>query len=298
MPWLYDDHERFTINRRLFLEILEQQEILEQALQVLDPGRKHSISEDEKIAAFKAVNSRTTSLNHFLRRQYGLLPVTARPPPTDPIYAVQVFQTPELIEQVLLYLGPQSVCQAAQACRAMADALSISSKLKRKLSIIADTDCFTHSVFDNYDPSDLHCRLQHQMSIYASALPATPGTYGEMLFRFTPRNLPRLGVRPRSVFICQPPITEIHAYIDSCDCAVYDNYGKRNPCSTIQDSDGITYGHLVDEARKLRKDHFRRPVYAGQGRSLDDESFPSLTFAARVPLQADHPLLCTPRSPC
>ena len=296
MPWLYG-HETLTINRTLFLEIFAHQQVLEQALQVLNPGRSHLTTEDEKIKAFTMVNSRTRALNHFLGRRYDDLPVTARPPPADPIGAVQVFNVPELVEQVLLYLDPHSICQAAQACRPMADALSTSSKLKRKLSLIADTNCFTHSIFEGHGWSNLRCRLHIQRSRYASALPNTSGVNGEMISDFPALALPRLGVRPRAILVCQPPITEIYSYVDGCYCKVDGHRGKYQPCLTITDSNGITYGHLVDLAQRLRQDHVNRPENHAKSRFLNSEHVPSLTFAARVPLQSDHPLLCTPRSP-
>ena len=285
------------MNRRLFLQILKEQKIPEQSLQALDPARKHLTTEDEKVEAFEVVQSRTRVMNYYLEGKYDLLPVTARPPSTDPICVVQVFAIPELMGQIMLYLDPRSICQAAQACKAMADALSVSSKLERKLSLVADTTCFTHSIFEDDRSSRLRCYVQEQRSGYASPSPSTPANYGELLIRFSARALPRLGLRPSSIFVCQPPITEMLAYVDGCRCKEEHQRGTTKPCLTITNSKGITYGVVVDEARKLRREHVNRPQNHSSSHSLSDEEFPPLTFAARVPIQAGHPLLREPSSP-
>lgn len=86
----------------------------------------------------------------FIDSCMSSIPITLRPTDASSIKATQVLATPELFEQILLYLAPREVLRAVQINKAAHQIFNDSPKLQDRLGLRVSPNGFLASVFDSW----------------------------------------------------------------------------------------------------------------------------------------------------
>ena len=137
--------------------------------------------------------------------------------------AKQVFETTELLELILLNLGTQDLMQAQLVNRTMRTTITASIALQNLLFLRAEpSDAFFRGL-GLYHPSasiSFHCYADpygfRNPTLNFSRNENEVEVTAKFESGFHSRNLPKLGGRLRSMFICQPPLKEMKPAVRCC----------------------------------------------------------------------------------
>lgn len=221
--------------------------------------------------------------------------------------AGDVFNTPELLEHILLGLEPHHILVAQQTNKQWCDTVNMSIKLKQKLGLSADPSGHFYSAFDyraapavrppllglglgTTVDSAMRAYEERQRRIGETPLSGLICKGWARVFRCDPR-APKLdkehmfmvkveravqergvGKRYRSMLLCQPPIKEALIEI-----AVIKQDWEIHRTTTIVAKNGITLGDLLDVIAKHSK--------------ADGEELETVTFKHSIKLKDTDPIM-------
>ena len=263
-------------------------------LDSLDTAHKRQLAAEDIQSTFNAARHEAAEISHFLEAHYQDLPTELRPPPEYPSCALQVFHTPELLEQIFLELDLRSLLNASQTCKIMSVVIPASRRLQRALSMHPESDCFWHTSFRSHVLFPLECSWQHD---YLEVAPggSQKGMITVEMHEAFP--VPRAGSRVRALYICQPPIHVLDMLIECCKInTAQTQYADEAFDYRISSPDGITVGDVLDMTQHLRKVHRDCP-FAGRGMmNRDGTAKPRIWYSTPLDLPYDHPLLARRRT--
>lgn len=285
---------------------LEQQKALEQALAKL---RVQAATDHSEAVAASLQQAETSALavRSFLNFCIEDIPIASRPSAGSSVKAQQVFDTPELLEHILLDLPVRLLISAPLVNRTFASTCYNSQYIQRRLGLRPDPNASLTTTF--YSPLEFwtfHCTINAGRSQGDSSI-STKGTkyYISARFGSYARNdqwLPKLGTRVRTMLICQPPVNKIKAYLNCC-CPPKERSwmgsattrARRTTPETLRSQSGITVGDLYDAAERLAKEHALCPFAEGFQINEDGIVDVCVTFEAVVYLPETDPLVIEKR---
>lgn len=244
------------------------------------------------------------------------------------VIARRVFGVAELTEKILSFLDIPDMLHVMQVDKSFLDTIEGSTKLLNQLRVRPDHPRFcsvlktsTQSLRNKYIAtssmtfphlkvrvSDSYMGSQdastESFPVYSTSSSCDIGKsvrkafiQGVVEFDGTSSKL-RVGERLRKMLICQPPLREIHGYVECCQL-------RASRPSTIRPKDdstfavkadtGITTGHLYDAAKEAVERHRLCPHART---ALHDENglvCPAVFFEAGANLELDDPLITQPR---
>lgn len=161
--------------------------------------------------------------------------------------AQKVFGVNELLELILGFVAMPDILAFQQVNRSSCLAIENSTELQRKLSLLGDHResslrlpfaQFSHGSSGGFFCGSHWEPMPEEASIKAGFANACAG-------------LPRIGAKWRRMYICQPPLTEMDAFLPCCGWVSVHS----SPAQAIQSSDGITMGAVWDATKFLIEQH-------------------------------------------
>ncbi|KAK3718596.1 hypothetical protein LTR37_005100 [Vermiconidia calcicola] len=211
----------------------------------------------------------------------------------DSTMALRTFEVPELLELILGYLRIPDILRVYQVSRGMRDAIDNSSRLQTRL-------CLRSA------PSESHLDLPFKKSLYGPAGFVCSEDYGRKAIQISEsghttykikakfglnsdQELPKIGLRHRSMFICQPPVYEMTVHVQCCG----QPWLKAEEVRTckVSAARGLTIGDLYDSAKGVLASHRLCPKQVWHRLKNDGSVDVMLTFNGRVPLTVGDPIL-------
>ncbi|KAK5127207.1 hypothetical protein LTR85_008569 [Meristemomyces frigidus] len=186
--------------------------------------------------------------------------------------AQQVFNIPELVEEILSYLSVREILTAMQTQHAMSSVVKGSTKLLQELSLqTRKSDSlytpFSEDPFSGVRPSFPWCRFEskynpgHEWNYSGTS---NPTDTVDFVISFAGQRLPRVGSRYRQMLVCQPTVSEMRVSLNCCKYNRDDNWGFPQPASPpygepvipleVKEG-GVTMGHVRDAAAELMRAH-------------------------------------------
>ncbi|CAK1364127.1 unnamed protein product [Cercospora beticola] len=141
--------QRFQLSTEELQQLLQQRKAhedgLSRSLALLEAIPGTQIVAQQLRTEIRAVQSSAAALHTHLDRMWGLLPLLMRP--ADGALAEKVFGTPELLEEILMYLPTRQKLACMRVQRKWYQAVEGSVKLKRSLGLEPAIDNFYNSPF-------------------------------------------------------------------------------------------------------------------------------------------------------
>lgn len=235
------------------------------------------------------VRENARAIQCVLKDEYGDQP---QPTPASGSLAQQVFAVPELLESILLCLGPRHLLVAMRISKTFLRLTTSSMKILRRLHLHESENASWSTLFSSssYDFAGLTCDLSSMALITPEQDDCTRWAVEVHFHRKLDSR--RFGSRCRTMLCCEPLIKAVSVYT-SC-CAPYDDYTSV-PLEVVKVDTGLTVGDVIDVTTRLREAHRLCPE-ADFGR-LDDNGFytPFVSFRATVILRDDDPMVVRER---
>ncbi|KAK3704405.1 hypothetical protein LTR37_013828 [Vermiconidia calcicola] len=214
--------------------------------------------------------------------------------------ATQVYNIPELLEQILYFLNAKDILQASTTNKFMAAALPSSSTIQKKLCLKVDADSFFQTPFakglfrsvwleqltytplgDKDDPFDQDKWYKDHSTLF-------------LRMCFGSGRVPRPGTRYRSMNLCQPHVTEMTLIPTCCndDGSIRESEDSttRPRVTKIASATGVTLGQLIDEAAKLQEAHRLCPDIESQMLKPDGTALVGVICVGAISLRYDDPI--------
>ncbi|KAK3691150.1 hypothetical protein LTR37_018854 [Vermiconidia calcicola] len=224
-----------------------------------------------------------------LNDQKHFLDLVAGPSDASTI-SQQVFDTPELLEHILLYLHNPDLLRAYSISRQFNATIEGSPKIQRQLGLQATAQ------------GDITLPLQavSGFTIFTdrNRYHKSSSSSGLLIGIKASRHIPRLGSRSRSMLICQPPIENIKVFTSCCTSGGHRGGTFDTPLEFLHaksGSAGLTAGDLVDAVERLAPEHSKcpdAPPYHHDEKGVVNVRF---TFAADLDVDDTEPLVQTRR---
>ncbi|KAK5126930.1 hypothetical protein LTR85_008288 [Meristemomyces frigidus] len=164
-------------------------------------------------------------------------------PPNAEAAALKVFNTPELLELILLNLGVDDLCRVQGASRTMRDATDASINIRRKIFLQADERAHLQLLPGLHQGSDeaLQVDFRHHPAVNGRFDLPKEEVVGSLYAPY-----PTIGHRRRLMLIVQPPTYDMTV---TPNCCLFHSRPKSR--DVIKNKKGITVGDLLDVAQKL-----------------------------------------------
>ena len=184
----------------------------------IDAGRLHATlsGNDEAIA----------SLENFLSACINRFPTRLRTTIDSHLNAEQVLSTPELLEEILLYLSPLDLLNAIGICRATMKIFLASPKLLDQLHLRPHRGSYmSNKLSDNFPGFEVDLDDSRKNRGFAS-LPRTPSWPGArfndvpVVVSFKKRSDFTIGSRCRSMLVVQPPVKSMKGNVSCCSSII------------------------------------------------------------------------------
>lgn len=165
---------------------------------------------------------------NFIDSCMSSIPINLRPTTASSIKATQVLATPELLEQILLYISPREVLRAVQINKAAHQIFNDSPKLRDKLSLRVSPTGFLDSIFltpgfcpqiekfDCIEAEFMHLNPEDGGTGWGSPPPRAFSKQVRLNMRWGTGELPTIGGLCRSMLVCQPPAHKMTISDDCC----------------------------------------------------------------------------------
>ncbi|KAK4540807.1 hypothetical protein LTR36_008884 [Oleoguttula mirabilis] len=184
-----------------------------------------------------------------------------KPNTKSAVKAQQVFNIPELVEEIFTHTSPRDIRSATQTQRATSSVLDGSPKLQQKFGLRpSESGILCFPFFENWS-NLLSCTVLNTDGSYNP--PKTKSDCIDIVLSFHSGLLPRVGSRCREILVCQPAISEMQVSVDCCKKARI-RWGGPEAASPLYGepitplkvkAGGITVGHVLDVAAKLVTEH-------------------------------------------
>ncbi|KAF2173198.1 hypothetical protein M409DRAFT_17143 [Zasmidium cellare ATCC 36951] len=233
--------------------------------------------------------------------------------------ARRVFDLPEVLEQILGYLGTFELLRAMEVDRTMYQAIESSPLLQERLRLRPSLSGYWENPFLASSNRLRERGLDRGRPLPSSGFPGfacriyttAEGTgFAGVTAKF-PHEIPRIGKRCRAMLVCQPPVYTMGVYPT---CCMYNPYGfaprdgerpeparkdfaggrliqevADPPFDVVTSDRGVTVGDLCDMAVKTRKLHEKCPWAPPAAHTDEGDVFVNASFGGAVKLQADDP---------
>ncbi|KAK5735843.1 hypothetical protein LTR17_007855 [Elasticomyces elasticus] len=303
------------VDVRDLLDLLKHQQQVVQSLASLEKNRRSSRTrETPEMKSLAACKASMSVMHRFLCQSMGFNPLITQPSERSSIVAEKVFRVPELAEMVLLELTPAAILQAMNTCKDFASSIT-SPGIQAKLSLRRQIKGHWYSPFEIRDnlisiswrslrTPQLHNIFQTRIAttaeeadrIVQTRVATVYATFQDQMGSddMTRSPLARIGKRGLSMFICQPPITEMDVYLSCCMPGSRGRSytaGNRKSAGTIRNAKGLSVGDLHRATAEYQKQHELCPhadkySHDGEGRVLMEVSYEGL-----LQLRADDPFV-------
>lgn len=198
-------------------------------------------------------------LQDFLDACWEQIPVARRPSARSAVKAQEVFNTPELLENIIIHLGTKDVLSAQQVGRVWRDGVNGSVKILRSIGIYPQEDVHFKSPFERLQSPDsfwgLNLRTESEDFDHHAALQdgVIPRTQKVRLDIGAPTSTSLfIGPRCRAISICQPPLKRATMSF-SCYCSACLGNNGRFPRHEFDmtSEEAITVGDVMDAAQQI-----------------------------------------------
>ena len=230
---------------------LEHYNELQLNIAILIAAARQDQWDHKKIAdAFLALQRNANGIGRYLSCQIDPKFFNERRLP-DSNVANKVLQIPELLELILLNLGPFDILNVASTCHGIKNIVNASSKLQVSLFQKPTSNIGTQN--DTFQtPFGL---FEFPGFTVDASFPDRPAQQGHIdawfIFKEKRFTLPRVGSKIRSMFICQPAIKNMDVTVT---CRAH-NYTK--DMTAVFSETGLTFQDLYNVAGYiLRAEHF------------------------------------------
>lgn len=206
--------------------------------------------------------------------------------------AATVFNTTELLENILVNLGVRDVLSAMQVSHRFQSVIEGSPVIQRKMGLKADPDralrfplaSETRYLLCSTDASTWSMRTAPNDKILVKVDCARATSTTAKL---------NLGARCRSLLICQPPLKTLKVYVSCCH-SIY-RHTSRAPAEVLTSETGITFGDIVDTANRVKEAHVLCP--RAETFMHDEQGYvhADVRFEAEIEVPAHEPLLLAKR---
>ncbi|KAK3704329.1 hypothetical protein LTR37_013882 [Vermiconidia calcicola] len=207
--------------------------------------------------------------------------------------ALRTFGVLELLEMTLSYLNIPDILHVYQVSRGMQEAIEKSSRLQTRLCLrSAPPGSHLDLPFKKslYGPTGFVCSQNYvRKAIQISESGHTTYRIKAKFGLNSDRELPKIGLRHRSMFICQPPVYEMTVHAQCCGQPWLTSEGVRS--YKVSAAQGLTIGDLYDSAKGVLASHQLCPKPVWHRLNDDGTVDVALTFGGRVPLAAGDPIL-------
>lgn len=256
----------------------------------------------ERKLSLRRKNPRWGAINRSHERtRWELIQPTCCPTERTVSKAQKVFNTPELLEMILLHLHARDVLAVQQVDTIMCAHIKSSSKIQRYIGLLPDASAYFHTQFAPFEISEPSIICEPDFKTQRDYLPFTEWWLSpeknEIIISVSLSRglhaLDGLGKACRSMLICQPPIMEMDIFIDCCHPMFPLSQGppKEWLPDPIRRASGITIGDIVEIALTLRDKHKFCP-WAPYWTHNDDGTVPVLlTFRGALRLKEGDPAL-------
>lgn len=207
-----------TVLRQLHVALASHAE-LQRSSEALEDAIQTGWLEPKQLQGSLAANARAmATIKGFLDACLDSFPTSMRPTRSSHLKAEQVFATPELLEQILLYIPPRELLDTVRINRATMQIFNGSPKLLDKLHLRVQKNGYLSSTItsDFYGLSvAVDDRVTRQMYTEATkdecAINQVPITA-----TFLGCAAVRIGNRCRSMLIAQPPVVRMRVTVSCC----------------------------------------------------------------------------------
>lgn len=288
-------------------ELLGQQQSLENSLRDLATTVTGTPAAEQVSQSLQKARTSTALLRTHLDKLWALVPPAMRP--ADGMAAQKLFDTPELLEEVLTYLQPREVLQVMRVQRPWYETVMGSIKLKRYLGLELPCNPFYYSAFshrfhqfttresmikgpqriDDEDPM----RFDFEINSEASSTwnPHENVTYDikelriESEFTLSSIESVKMGSRVQAMHFCSPPAQTLHGLLECDRCCIYDQHFRQALAMSTKDEQGFSIGDLYDLALQALTRH----------KACDINSFhfthrPRISIGTSIQMHNDDPI--------
>ena len=184
-----------------------------------------------------------------------------------------VLEVPELVENILSHLTVSNLLSAQQVNKTIFEVVRTSLRLQRQVGLLADTNaffCMPLAMFQRSGRYDCEPPGFSLMSLAASKRRNPSSRSRSTHFIKQPDNsikisatfmldaagrLPKIGDRCMSMYICQPPITEMEAFTSCCQYPFSrigsPDHARGSRPSRLIAAPGLQVRHLYEAAAEL-----------------------------------------------
>ena len=305
------------IRRQQIKTAAECQVELEGHIAVLERLTRNAETSTDLQQVVQRVREDMTGISEFLEDQFGTYVMSERATANSAAKAQQVFDTPELLELILLNLecpdllevqqvnrtstysslGPKTTVGLISPTTPVQVNIDSSDKLQSLLGLRGDPKSSYKPTFQLWDrdKTSLYCETNYKRSpsnpfVYYTP-PALEDDEIEITAYFVSHDhLPRLGKRCRSMLICQPPVMEMRPSLNCCsarDPRFFGAPGEEDTASTprpIRSHTGITVGCILDATKRVREEHKLCPYAFASQHNADGfvQCFPRFRAVIRL----------------
>ena len=262
---------------------------LDGLIQLIEPDASQSAEIQRHLKAIR--DGLSTQQSHLDQLVKSVPPMARKPPNADEL-AEKVFNIPELLEKILLYLSPVDLLRVQRVSHLFFNATEGSPKIQFKMGLRPQENC--HITFP---PALLEL---HMFSFTLEPYPWSAESRKALQenevniragFSGSEKNeMLKLGRRCRDMLICQPPIKTLNAYTRCCH-PTWSYRGLNDPVETITVEGGIRMSDLIDAHERITAAHRLCPD--ADPPEHDDEGFvlPRVSFETKVVTLDDDPAL-------
>jgi hypothetical protein len=263
---------------------------LDSLVQLIEPEADQSAEIQRHLKAIR--DGLSTQQSHLDQLVESVPPMARKPPTTDEL-AEKVFNIPELLEKILLYLSPADLLRVQRVSHLFFNATEGSPKIQFKMGLRPQENChitFPPALLEfhmfSFSLEPYTCFGNSRQTLQENEVNIRAGFYGGE----KNNKMLKLGKRCRDMLICQPPIKTLNAYTRCCH-PTWSWRGATDPVETITVEGGFRMGDLIDVHERITAAHRLCPD--ADPPEHDDEGFvrPRVSFETRVVTLDDDPAL-------
>lgn len=243
IAWEFHDDERRTLENRKVLANYQKLQI--EFNSILEAAHKdEERSRDGITNRLSALKDNITGIGEYLSLQlepkyYNEIR------PEGSLVAEQVFDIPELLENILLEWNTISIMEMEQTCKGIRETIRGSSRLQMKLGFIPqenpEPDATGKRSYSPFSTNWSPCQTGFEIAILDRLIVAE--------FNAESCALPKVGSRWKQMLICQPLIRIMSVKAQCFEC-LSTNYGYTGP-SEIASNSLLTVGDLYEVASRV-----------------------------------------------
>lgn len=216
----------------------------------------------------------------------------------------RTFGTTELLEMILLKLSTPSLLAAQAVNHQFFNAIERTRSLQQKMMLERSGSPFFSTLLDKrryptWSPRrEMYGGFSHNVGVpgagwddgpHRAFYEGNPFVDMDFFAYFEDgHDLPVIGARCRSMFVCEPVITKMTMYPDCCGSWAESEYSSSKSVSEFSNKTGVTIGDLHDAVKRVRME--QQLCEGGSWGPSGPGSTTGVTFHSTIKLRSDDPV--------